>query len=130
MDTDDALHKIFGTLSGGRLEDVADKLIALFRAPEWWEAEFDAQCVAGGSIGALQDTAQQVAIKACIHGLLTRAHHEAREQVISDIARLRDAFVAESASPAEHAAATTFAAFLLHALRQQDGTPCANPGKR
>ena len=37
MDKDDALLKILGKLRGGRLEDVADKLIALFRQPEWWE---------------------------------------------------------------------------------------------
>ena len=36
MDTDDKLRSIFGNLRGGRLEDVADKLIALFREPEWW----------------------------------------------------------------------------------------------
>ena len=41
MDKDDALLKILGKLRGGRLEDVADKLIALFRQPEWWEEEFD-----------------------------------------------------------------------------------------
>jgi hypothetical protein len=41
MDKDDALLKILGKLRGGRLEDVADKLIALFRPPEWWEEEFD-----------------------------------------------------------------------------------------
>jgi hypothetical protein len=117
-------------MSGGNLEDVADHLIALFRAPEWWEAEFDAQCGAGGSIGALQDAAQQVAIKAYIRALLTQAHHEARQQVISDIAGLRDAFLAGGERPAEPESARAFAAFLLHALRQQAGTPHAPPGTR
>ena len=51
MDTDDKLRSIFGNLRGGRLEDVAEKLLALFRAPEWWEEEFEKQCVACGSIG-------------------------------------------------------------------------------
>jgi len=41
MDKDERLQKILGQLSGGRLEEVADKLMALFRQPEWWEEEFD-----------------------------------------------------------------------------------------
>ena len=120
METDDALRHIFGRLRGGNLEDVADHLIALFRAPEWWEAAFDAQCVAGGSIGALQDAAQQVAIKAYIRTLLTRAHHEERQKLITDIEGLREAFFAGGGSAEAHAAVQQFAAFLLHALRQQD----------
>src|SRR5437660_12403348 len=36
MDKDEELLKILGKLSGGSLEDVADKIIALFREPEWW----------------------------------------------------------------------------------------------
>ena len=120
MDTDDALRKILGRLSGGTLQDVADHLIALFRQPEWWEAAFDAQCVAGGSIGALQDAAQQVAIKASIRTLLTRAHHEERQKLLMDIEGLRDAFCAGGDSAEAHAAVKQFAACLLHALRQQD----------
>jgi hypothetical protein len=120
MDTDDALQKIFGRLSGGRLEDVADKLIALFRAPEWWEAEFDAQCVAGGSIGALPDAVQQVAIKAYIRTLLTRAQHEERQKLLRDIERISEAFFAGGGSPDEQASARQLSTFLLHALRQQD----------
>ena len=53
MDKDERLLKILGKLSGGRLEDVADKLIALFREPEWWEEEFEQQFVARGSREAL-----------------------------------------------------------------------------
>ena len=52
MDKDEELLKILGKLSGGRIEDVADKIIALFREPEWWEEEFDAKFVARGSIVA------------------------------------------------------------------------------
>src|SRR2546425_596949 len=55
MDKDERLLKILGKLSGGRLEDVADKLMALFREPEWWEEEFEKQFVARGSIEAFQD---------------------------------------------------------------------------
>jgi hypothetical protein len=44
MDKDERLQKILGQLRGGRLEEVADKLLALFRQPEWWEEEFDKQC--------------------------------------------------------------------------------------
>ena len=50
MDKDEKLRNILGQLSGGRLEDVADKLIALFRPPEWWEEEFEQQFVARGSV--------------------------------------------------------------------------------
>jgi len=127
METDDALRKIFGRLSGGTIEDVADHLMALFHAPEWWEAAFDAQCVAGGSIGALPDAAQQVAIKACIRALLTRAQHEERQLLLRDIEGLREAFCAGGGSPEEHVSVRTFVTFLLHALRQQDGTPSAPP---
>ena len=52
MDKDEELLKILGKLRGGSLEDVADKLMALFREPEWWEAEFDAQFgVPGATVG-------------------------------------------------------------------------------
>ena len=66
MDKDERLQKILGQLSGGRLEEVADKLIALFRQPEWWEEEFEKRFVARGSIGAFQDTDTCDAVKAFI----------------------------------------------------------------
>src|SRR5215467_15239494 len=103
MDKDDALLKILGRLRGGRLEDVADKLIALFRQPEWWEEEFDKQFVARGSRGALQDADTWDAVKAFIRTLLTRAQHEARQQLLMDIARISETFCAGAASPEEAA---------------------------
>src|SRR6266566_5184722 len=85
MDKDEKLRKILGKLSGGRLEDVADKLMALFRQPEWWEEEFEKQFVARGSIGAFQDADKCDAVKAFISALLTRAQHEERQQLLLDI---------------------------------------------
>src|SRR2546428_8292472 len=79
MDKEADLLKILGTLSGSRLEDVAEQLIAFFRPPEWWEEAFDAYCVAQqGALGALQDAATRDAVKACIRTLLTRAQREER----------------------------------------------------
>jgi hypothetical protein len=125
MDKDERLQKILGQLSGGRLEEVADKLIALFRQPEWWEEEFDKQFVARGSIGALQDADTWDAVKAFIRPLLTRAQHEARQQLLMDIARISETFCAGAASPEEAAAARQLSVLLLHDLRQTDGTPPA-----
>src|SRR5262245_58618970 len=90
MDTDDKLRCIFGNLRGGRLEDVADKLIALFRAPDWWEEAFEQQFMARGSIEAFQDAEKCDAVKAFIRTLLTRAQHEERQQLLTDIERLRE----------------------------------------
>jgi len=118
MDKDERLQKILGQLSGGRLEEVADKLIALFRQPEWWEEEFDKQFVARGSIGALQDADPWDAVKAFIRTLLTRAQHEARQQLLMDIARISETFCAGAASPEEAAAARKLSVLLLHDLRQ------------
>src|SRR5215467_15402432 len=117
MDKDDALLKILGRLRGGRLEDVADKLIALFRQPEWWEEEFDKQFVARGSIGVLQDADTGDAVKAFIRTLLTRAQHEARQQLLMDIARISETFCAGAASPEEAASARKLSGLLLHDLR-------------
>ena len=125
MDKDERLQKILGQLSGGRLEEVADKLIALFRQPEWWEEEFDKQFVARGSIGALQDADTCDAVKAFIRTLLTRAQHEARQQLLMDIARISETFCAGAASPEEAAAARKLSVLLLHDLRQTYGTPPA-----
>ena len=101
MDTDDKLRRIFGNLRGGRLEDVADKLIALFREPEWWEEEFEKQFVAHGSIEALQDAEKCDAVKAFIRTLLTRAQHEERQQFLRDIERIQETVFAVAASPEE-----------------------------
>jgi hypothetical protein len=125
MDKDERLLKILGQLRGGRLEDVADKLMALFRAPEWWEEEFDKQLVARGSRGALQDTDTCDAIKAFIRTLLTRAQHEARQQLLMDIAQISETFCAGATSPEEAAAARKLAVVLLHDLRHKYGMPPA-----
>jgi hypothetical protein len=82
MDKDDRLRNILGQLRGGRLEDVADKLMALFRAPEWWEEEFEQQFVAHGSRGVLQDADTCEAVKAFIRALLTRAQHAERQKLL------------------------------------------------
>jgi hypothetical protein len=42
MDKEEELLRILGKLRGGSLEDVADKLLAFFREPEWWEEELEA----------------------------------------------------------------------------------------
>src|SRR5215471_13389837 len=105
MDTDKRLRNILGQLRGGRLEDVADQLMALFRAPEWWEEEFEKQCVARGSIGALQDPDTCDAVKAFIRALLTRAQHEERQKLLLDIERISEAYFAGAASPEETASA-------------------------
>jgi hypothetical protein len=129
MDKDDRLRKILGTLRGGRLEDVADKLLALFRAPEWWEEAFEQQFMARGSRGALQDADTCDAVKAFIRALLTRAHHEARQQLLMDIARISETFFAGAARPEETASARQLYAVLLHDLRHKDEPPPATPGR-
>jgi hypothetical protein len=128
MAKDDELLKILGKLSGGRLEDVADKLIALFREPEWWEEEFEKQFVARGSRGALQDADTCDAVKAFIRALLTRTQHEERQQLLLDIERISETFFAGAESPEETAAARKMYGLLLHDLRQKYGPPPAKPG--
>ena len=128
MDKDDRLLKILGKLRGGRLEDVADKLMALFRAPEWWEEEFEKQFVARGSLGAFQDADKGDAVKAFIRALLMRAQHEERQKLLMDIERISETFFAGAASPEETASARQLYAVLLHDLRHKDGTPPAKPG--
>lgn len=125
MDKDEKLRNILGKLSGGRLEDVADKLMALFRHPEWWEEEFEQQFVARGSRGALHDAETCEAVKAFIRALLTRAQHEARQQLLMDIARISETFVAGAARAAETASARQLSAVLLHDLRDKYGMPPA-----
>ena len=128
MDKDDALLKILGKLRGGRLEDVADKLIALFRPPEWWEEEFEQQFVARGSIGAFQDADTCEAVKAFIRALLTRAQHEERQRLLMDIARISETYFAGAGSSEETASARQLYAMLLHDLRHKSETPPAKPG--
>jgi hypothetical protein len=125
MDKDDRLRNILGQLRGGRLEDVADKLLALFRAPDWWEEAFEQHCVARGASGVLQDADTCDAVKAFIRALLTRAQHEARQQLLMDIARISETFVAGAASAAETASARQLSAVLLHDLRDKYGMPPA-----
>ena len=105
MDKDDALLKILGKLRGGRLEDVADKLIALFRQPEWWEEEFEQQFVARGSIGTFQDADICEAVKAFIRALLARAQYEERQRLLMDISRISETYFAGAASSEEIASA-------------------------
>ena len=66
-------------------QDVADKLLVLFREPDWWEEEFEQQFGARGSKGALQDDDTCDAVKAFIRALLTRAQHEERQQFLRDL---------------------------------------------
>jgi hypothetical protein len=129
MDKDDRLRNILGQLRGGRLEDVADKLLALFRAPDWWEEEFEQHCVARGASGALQDADTCEAVKAFIRALLTRAQHEERQKLLMDIERISETYFASTGSPAETASARQFYAVLLHDLRHQSETPPATPGR-
>jgi hypothetical protein len=128
MDKDEELLRILGKLRGGRLEDIADNLISLFREPEWWEEEFDAKFVARGSIGAFQDAEKRDAVKSFIRALLTRAQQEERQKLIMEIESLKDACITVSESPEEKSAAMKLYAFLLYSLRQQAGTPQARPG--
>jgi hypothetical protein len=127
MDKDDALLKILGKLRGGRLEDVADKLIALFRQPEWWEEEFEQQFVARGSIGTFQDADICEAVKAFIRALLTHAQYEERQRLLMDIARISETYFAGAASSEEIASARQLYAMLLHDLRHKSETPPAKP---
>ncbi len=127
MDKEEELRTIFGQLSGGSIEDVADKILAFFREPEWWEGEFDEQFVARGSLVALQDTEKRDAVKAFISALLTRVKHEERQKLVRDIERLRDTFLAEVDRPDEKMTAMKLSAFLIHAIRQQDDAPQGKP---
>src|SRR3989442_12260090 len=111
MDKDEELLKILGKLSGGSLEDVADKIIALFCETEWWEEEFDAKFVARGSIRAFQDAEKRDAVKSFISALLTRAQHEERQKLLMEIESLRDAFFTGGESPEEKSSAMKFYAF-------------------
>jgi len=128
MGKDEELLRVLGKLRGGRLEDIADHLIALFREPEWWEEEFDAKFVARGSLGAFQDADKRDAVKSFIRALLTRVQQEERQKLIREIESLREACITVSESPEEQSAAMKLYAFLLQSLRQQASTPQAKSG--
>src|SRR5262245_3004208 len=125
MNTDEKLRNILGQLRRGRLEDVADKLMALFRPPKWWEEEFEQQFVGRGSRGPFQDAETCDAVKAFIHTLLTRAQHEARELLLRDIAQISETFCAGATSPEEAAAARKLSGLLLNDLRNKYVMPPA-----
>ena len=127
MDKEEELRKIVGQLSGGRIEDVADKIMAFFRTPEWWEEEFDEKFVARGSMEAFQDADKRDAVKAFISALLTRVKHEERQQVVRDIERLSETFLAGMGSPEETRTAMHLYSLLLHAIRQQYDIPQGKP---
>jgi len=84
MDKEEELVQILGKLSGGRIEDVAEKIIAFFREPAWWEKEFDEKFVVHGSMGAFQDWEKRDAVKSFISSLLTRAKQEARQEAFKE----------------------------------------------
>jgi hypothetical protein len=129
MDKDGKLRNILAQLSGGRLADVADKLLALFCPPEWWEEEFEQHCVTHRAIGALQDADTCEAVKAFIRALLTRVQHEERQQLLRDIEQISETFFAGVASPEETTSARQLSALLLHDLRHKYGMPPAQPGR-
>jgi hypothetical protein len=128
MDKDEELLRVLGKLRGGRLEDIADNLIALFREPEWWEEEFDAKFVARGSLGAFRDADKRDAVKSFIRALLTRVQQEERQKLIMEIESLRDACITVRENPEEQSSAMKLYAFLLQSLRQQASTPQAKSG--
>ena len=107
---------------------MADKLLVLFRVPDWWEEEFAQHCVARGASGVLQDAETCDAVKTCIRALLLRAQHEARQQLLMDIAQISETFCAGAARPEEAASARQLSALLLHDLRHKYGLPPAKPG--
>jgi hypothetical protein len=126
MDKEEELRKIVGQLSGGSIEDVADKIIAFFRTPEWWEETFDEQFVARGSMEAFQDAEKRDAVKAFISTLLTRVKHEERQKCVMDIERIRDTFLEVIDNPEDKMTARQLYSFLLHSIRQKYDIP---PGK-
>ena len=127
MDKEEELRKILGQLSGGRIEDVADKILAFFRPPEWWEEDFDEQFVARGSMEAFPDAEKRDAVKVFISALLTRVKREERQKFVMDIERIRDTFLEGVGSPEDTMTARQFFSFLLHAMRHQYDIPQGKP---
>ncbi len=95
MDKEEELIKILGKLSGRSIEDVADKIIALFRAPEWWEEAFDEKFVARGSMVDFN----------------------------MEIESVRDTFLEVVGSSEDTMIAMKLYSFLLNDLRQKYSTP-------
>jgi len=127
MDKEEELRKIFGQLSRGRIEDVADKIMAFFRAPEWWEEEFDEKFVARGSMEAFQDSEKRDAVKAFISSLLTRVKHEERQRFVMDIESIRDTFLEVAGGPEDKMTAMQLYSFLLNSIRQKYDIPQGKP---
>jgi hypothetical protein len=119
MDKEEELLKILGKLRGGSLEDVADKLLAFFREPEWWEEEFDEQFVARGSRRAFEDTEKRDAVKSFISSLLVRVKHEEGQKFLRDIEQTKESFLAIGSTPEEKVLAMKLYSFLLHSMRQK-----------
>jgi hypothetical protein len=119
MDKEEELLKILGKLRGGSLEDVADKLLAFFREPEWWEEEFDEQFVARGSRRAFEDTEKRDAVKSFISALLIRVKHEECQKFLRDIEQTKEAFLTIGSTPEEKVFAMKLYSFLLHSMRQK-----------
>ena len=89
VDREDELLKILGKLGRGKIEDVADRIIAFFRKPEWWEEEFDKQFVARGSPAVFEDFETRDAVKSFISSLLTRAKQDAKEEMVKMVTDLK-----------------------------------------
>jgi hypothetical protein len=89
VDREDELLKILGKLGRGKIEDVADSIIAFFRKPEWWEEEFDKQFVARGSLAVFEDFETRDAVKAFLRSLLTRTKQDAQEEMVKMVTALK-----------------------------------------
>ena len=89
MDREDELLKILGKLGRGKIEDVADRIIAFFRQPAWWEEEFDKQFVARESRAVFEDFDTRDAVKSFISTLLTRAQQDTREEMVKMVTDLK-----------------------------------------
>ena len=118
----------WGNSAEERLEDIADKLLALFRQPEWWEEEFEQQFVARGSIGALQDADTCEAVKR----LSVPSSRGRNTRNVSSCSWILHGLARPSSpvrrAPEETAAARKLAALLLQDLRHTYGMPPATPG--
>jgi hypothetical protein len=119
MDKEEELIKILGKLRGGSIEDVADKLLAFFREPEWWEEEFDEKFVAPGSIGAFENAEKRDAVKSFISSLLTRVKQEECQKFIREIENTKEAFLEIGSTPEEKVVAMKLYSFLLNSMRQK-----------
>jgi len=119
MDKEEELIKILGKLRGGSIEDIADKLLAFFREPEWWEEAFDEQFVARGSIKAFEDAEKRDAVKSFISALLARVKHEEYQQFIREIEHTKEGCLELGSAPEEKVLAMKLYSFLLNSIRQK-----------